>query len=86
MNNKYEKKYKKYKQKYSKLKKKFKIKGGMPEILIGVLSALPLTQSIFIYNLVNSNESLKNKINYILQLKKERNTKIQNIVNDFSKK
>ena len=40
MNNKYEKKYKKYKQKYSKLKKNFKIKGGMSEILIGVLANL----------------------------------------------
>ena len=43
----------------------------MPEILIGLLSTVPLTSTLSIYSLINNSENLKNKINILIQKYKE---------------
>ena len=57
MNNKYKIKYIKYKRKYNNLKIKQKLIGGLPDLLIGTLSALPITSTLSIYSLINTNEN-----------------------------
>tara|TARA_Y100000741_G_scaffold334182_1_gene291234 strand:- start:898 stop:1158 length:261 start_codon:yes stop_codon:yes gene_type:complete len=86
MNSKYKIKYQKYKNKYNNLKKKHKITGGMPEILIGLLSTLPLTSTFNIYSLINNNDELKEKFISIANLLEDRNNIVSGIIQKFENK
>lgn len=83
MNNKYKIKYIKYKRKYNNLKIKQKLIGGLPDLLIGTLSALPITSTLSIYSLINTNENYKNKINYLIQLERENSDLASKVIEKF---
>ena len=83
MDSKYKIKYLKYKKKYNNFKKTHKITGGMPEIMIGLLSTLPITSTLNIYNLVESNQNLKTKISNLINKKQTNSNIADKIIQEF---
>tara|TARA_B000000565_G_C23765039_1_gene369922 strand:+ start:623 stop:880 length:258 start_codon:yes stop_codon:yes gene_type:complete len=83
MDTKYKNKYLKYKKKYNNFKKTHKITGGLPEIIIGLLSTLPVTSTLNIYNLVESDQNLKTKISNLINKTQTNSIIADKIIEEF---